>query len=112
MLFNLKPAAPQQVVSTSITRAIDDAVTFARRYGRVVTIVGPPGIGKSTALLHLSETDDLVRYGQVTDIEHVRPFYNFVAAAMGWAADRPRANEVIGEIIHQNFLHLANGIRW
>lgn len=109
MLFNLKPAAPQHVVATSITRAIDDAVSFARRYGWVVTIVGPSGIGKSTALLHLSEADHLVRYNQVADIGGIRPLYHFVAAAMGWATDRPRSNETLAEILHQNFSHIANG---
>ena len=56
MLY-VRPKAPSMVIRTSIYDQVHSAIAFSRNLCRPSLIVGPPGIGKTTALAHIADQD-------------------------------------------------------
>ena len=53
-------------IETSIFRAIDGAVTYARATKRAAAIIGPPGIGKTVALERIAATVGRATYVRIS----------------------------------------------
>lgn len=59
----------QRFIETSISRAIDATVLYARTMKRAAAIIGPPGIGKTFALERMKRLDYVATYVRVSSAQ-------------------------------------------